>query len=45
MDEIEALLQALSQFHDERYLAQFHNAKNIELTISIEVTELDEQFL
>jgi NTP pyrophosphatase (non-canonical NTP hydrolase) len=45
MSEIEALLQALRQFRDERDWAQFHNAKDLALAISIEAAELNEQFL
>jgi NTP pyrophosphatase (non-canonical NTP hydrolase) len=44
-DTIEELLQALRQFRDERDWAQFHNAKDLALAISIEVAELNEQFL
>lgn len=45
MAEIEALLQALRQFRDEREWAQFHNAKDLALAISVEAAELNEQFL
>ncbi|RZJ93905.1 MAG: nucleotide pyrophosphohydrolase [Hymenobacter sp.] len=45
MAEIEVLLQALRQFRDERDWAQFHNAKDLALAISIEAAELNEQFL
>ena len=45
MAEIEALLQALRQFRDERDWAQFHNAKDLALAISIEAAELNERFL
>jgi NTP pyrophosphatase (non-canonical NTP hydrolase) len=44
-DPIEELLQALRQFRDERDWAQFHNAKDLALALSIEVAELNEQFL
>ncbi len=45
MAEIEALLQAMRQFRDERDWAQFHNAKDLAMAISIEAAELNEQFL
>jgi NTP pyrophosphatase (non-canonical NTP hydrolase) len=44
-DQIEELLQALRQFRDERDWAQFHNAKDLALALSIEVAELNELFL
>jgi NTP pyrophosphatase (non-canonical NTP hydrolase) len=44
-DPIEELLQALRQFRDERDWAQFHNAKDLALALSIEAAELNEQFL
>ena len=44
-DPIEELLQTLRQFRDERDWAQFHNAKDLALALSIEVAELNEQFL
>jgi NTP pyrophosphatase (non-canonical NTP hydrolase) len=42
---IEELLQQLRQFRDERDWAQFHNAKDLALALSIEAAELNEQFL
>ncbi|RZJ92984.1 MAG: nucleotide pyrophosphohydrolase [Hymenobacter sp.] len=45
MAEIDDLLQALRQFRDERDWAQFHNAKDLALALSIETAELNEQFL
>lgn len=45
MAEIDDLLQALRQFRDERDWAQFHNAKDLALALSIETGELNEEFL
>ncbi|MBO2007554.1 nucleotide pyrophosphohydrolase [Hymenobacter negativus] len=42
---IETILQQLRQFRDERDWAQFHNAKDLALALSIEAAELNEQFL
>ncbi|MBJ6146293.1 nucleotide pyrophosphohydrolase [Hymenobacter sp. BT559] len=42
---IEELLQQLRRFRDERDWAQFHNAKDLALALSIEAAELNEQFL
>lgn len=44
-DPIEELQQQLRQFRDERDWAQFHNAKDLALALSIEAAELNEQFL
>jgi NTP pyrophosphatase (non-canonical NTP hydrolase) len=44
-NSIEELLQQLRQFRDERNWAQFHNAKDLALALSIEAAELNEQFL
>jgi NTP pyrophosphatase (non-canonical NTP hydrolase) len=41
----EQLLQQLRQFRDDRDWAQFHNAKDLALALSIEAAELNEQFL
>ncbi|MBU6122282.1 nucleotide pyrophosphohydrolase [Hymenobacter siberiensis] len=43
--DFEAILVQLRQFRDERDWAQFHNAKDLALAISIEAAELNEQFL
>lgn len=42
---IDELLKQLRQFRDERDWAQFHNAKDLALALSIEAAELNEQFL
>lgn len=42
---IDELLEQLRQFRDERDWAQFHNAKDLALALSIEAAELNEQFL
>lgn len=42
---INELLEQLRQFRDERDWAQFHNAKDLALALSIEAAELNEQFL
>lgn len=42
---IEELLLLLRRFRDERDWAQFHNAKDLALALSIEAAELNEQFL
>jgi NTP pyrophosphatase (non-canonical NTP hydrolase) len=42
---IDDLLQQLRQFRDERDWAQFHNAKDLALALSIEAAELNEQYL
>ncbi|WNJ21205.1 nucleotide pyrophosphohydrolase [Pontibacter sp. G13] len=45
MDTISEVTQALIQFRDERDWAQFHNAKDLALGLSIEAAELNELFL
>ena len=42
---IDELLEQLRRFRDERDWAQFHNAKDLALALSIEAAELNEQFL
>ncbi|WP_426491264.1 nucleotide pyrophosphohydrolase [Hymenobacter sp. 102] len=42
---IDELLEQLREFRDERDWAQFHNAKDLALALSIEAAELNEQFL
>ena len=41
----EDILVKLRQFRDERDWAQFHNAKDLALALSIETAELNEHFL
>ena len=43
--DFEDILVKLRQFRDERDWAQFHNAKDLALALSIEAAELNEQFL
>ncbi len=45
MSEIEGIMKALNQFRDDRNWAQFHNAKDLSLALSIEAAELNELFL
>lgn len=45
MTEIEQITDSLRQFRDERDWAQFHNAKDLALALSIEASELLEVFL
>jgi NTP pyrophosphatase (non-canonical NTP hydrolase) len=45
MNEIEQITASLRQFRDERDWAQFHNAKDLALALSIEASELLELFL
>jgi NTP pyrophosphatase (non-canonical NTP hydrolase) len=45
MSEIDKLIQELIKFRDDRDWAQFHNAKDLALAISIEAGELLELFL
>jgi NTP pyrophosphatase (non-canonical NTP hydrolase) len=42
---VEKLINALKDFRDERDWAQFHNAKDLALALSIEAGELLETFL
>ena len=42
---INQILAQLRQFRDDRDWAQFHNAKDLALALSIEAAELNEQFL
>ena len=44
-NEFDKLLELLEQFRDERDWAQFHDSKNLALSLSIEVAELNELFL
>jgi NTP pyrophosphatase (non-canonical NTP hydrolase) len=45
MKETEALKAKIRQFRDDRDWAQFHNAKDLALALSIEAAELLEVFL
>src|ERR1700748_392238 len=45
MKDWEQLTDLLLQFREERNWAQFHNAKDLALAISIEASELNESFL
>ena len=45
MKDWENLQKLLIQFRDERDWAQFHNAKDLALALSIEASELNELFL
>ncbi|HZX59864.1 MAG TPA: nucleotide pyrophosphohydrolase, partial [Mucilaginibacter sp.] len=45
MKDWEKLQKLLIQFRDERDWAQFHNAKDLALALSIEASELNELFL
>lgn len=45
MSEIQELTAALKAFRDARNWAQFHNAKDLAIALSIEAGELNECFL
>lgn len=45
MNDWQHLTQLLKQFSEERDWAQFHNAKDMALALSIEAAELNELFL
>jgi len=45
MKDLELVIEKLKDFRDERDWAQFHNPKDLALAISIEASELLEQFL
>ena len=45
MNNIEKLEELVAQFRDERDWKQFHNPKNLSLALSVEVSELAENFL
>lgn len=45
MSDINTITQALLQFRNERDWAQFHNAKDLSLALSIEASELLETYL
>jgi NTP pyrophosphatase (non-canonical NTP hydrolase) len=42
---MEALIQKLRKFNEDRDWSQFHDSKNLALAISIEAAELNELFL
>ncbi|MBM0843805.1 nucleotide pyrophosphohydrolase [Staphylococcus saprophyticus] len=44
MNEIKELLKEINQFRDERNWRQFHNEKDLSLSISLEAAELLELF-
>lgn len=44
MDKTEEVLKEINQFRDERNWRQFHNEKDLSLSISIEASELLELF-
>ena len=45
MNDIEKLKELVVKFRDERNWKQFHNPKNLSLALSVEVSELAENFL
>ncbi len=45
MEDLKDIQKKLIEFRDERDWAQFHNAKDLALALSIEVAELNEIFL
>ena len=45
MQDIQAIIEKLIQFRDERDWKQFHDSKNLATAISIEAAELNELFL
>lgn len=45
LDSISLLIARLIEFRDERDWAQYHNAKDLALALSIEAAELNELFL
>lgn len=45
MEDWKKLIDQLIQFRDDRDWAQFHNAKDLALALSIEAAELNELFL
>ncbi|OMP66429.1 nucleotide pyrophosphohydrolase [Domibacillus epiphyticus] len=44
MSEIEALIKAINNFRDERNWRQYHNPKDLAISISLEASELLENF-
>ena len=45
MNDINKIIQSLTNFRNERDWKQFHNAKDLAIAISIEAAELNELFL
>ncbi|ULQ51945.1 nucleotide pyrophosphohydrolase [Flavihumibacter fluvii] len=45
MSDIQATIKKIIAFRDERDWAQFHNAKDLAIAISVEAAELNELFL
>lgn len=43
-DEVQALLQELKQFAEERNWEQFHSPKNLSMALTVEAAELQEHF-
>ena len=44
MNEIESLIKSINEFRDARNWRQYHNAKDLALSVSIEAAELLEDF-
>ncbi|MFJ7746400.1 nucleotide pyrophosphohydrolase [Peribacillus sp. NPDC097295] len=44
MNDIQALIKAINEFRDERDWRQYHNPKDLAISISIEAAELLEDF-
>lgn len=44
MNEIESLMKKVDEFRDERNWRQYHNAKDLAISLSIEASELLEAF-
>ncbi|MFL0201076.1 nucleotide pyrophosphohydrolase [Exiguobacterium acetylicum] len=44
MNEIESLIRKVDEFRDERNWRQYHNAKDLAISLSIEASELLEAF-
>ncbi|NTY08285.1 nucleotide pyrophosphohydrolase [Exiguobacterium sp. JMULE1] len=44
MNEIESLIKKVDDFRDERNWRQYHNAKDLAISLSIEASELLEAF-
>jgi hypothetical protein len=45
MDDIQSFTNELNAFRDERHREQFHNAKDLALSISIKAAELKKCFM
>ena len=44
MNDIQSLINAINEFRDERNWRQYHNPKDLAISISIEAAELLEDF-